>query len=92
MIERFLFDHTRRFFSFSISNRDERAGVQGILNQQVNLFRIVSFIQGIKIRMSDPLARFQECFGVREIMDWLRYLQTGDDLPISIDRDRGFQE
>ena len=43
--------------------------------------------------MSDPVTLFQEFFSVRDIMDrMLRYLQTGDNLSISINRDRRFQE
>jgi len=43
--------------------------------------------------MSDPMTLFQEFFGVRDIMDrMLGDLQTGDDLPIGINRDRSFQE
>jgi hypothetical protein len=39
------------------------------------------------------MARFQECFGVKNILDrMLRDLQTGDNLLININRDRGFQE
>ena len=43
--------------------------------------------------MSDPMALFQEFFSVGDIMDRMPGdLQTGDDLSISINRDRGFQE
>ena len=43
--------------------------------------------------MSDPVTLFQEFFGVRNIMGrMLVDLQTGDNLSIGINRDRGFQE
>jgi ribosomal protein L21E len=43
--------------------------------------------------MLDPVTLFQEFFGVRDIMDrMLGYLQAGDNLLISINRDRGFEE
>jgi hypothetical protein len=59
----------------------------------VDFFRIVSFVHDIEVRMSNLVALFQEFFGVRDIMDrMLGDLQTGDNLSISINRDRGFQE
>jgi len=43
--------------------------------------------------VSDPVTLFQEFFGMRNIMDWmLGDLQTGDNLSIGINRDRGFQK
>ena len=43
--------------------------------------------------MSDFMTLFQEFLGVRYFMDRiLGDLQTGDDLTISINRDRGFQK
>ena len=60
--------------------------------QFMNLLRIVSFSM-IKIRMSDFVTSFLEFFGIRNIMDrMLGDLQTGDDLSISINQDRGVQE
>ena len=43
--------------------------------------------------MPGPVALFQESFSVKNIMDrMLGDLQTGDDLLISINRDRCFQK
>jgi len=43
--------------------------------------------------MSDSVTLFKEFFGVRDIMDWmLGDFQFGDNLSISIDRDRCFQK
>ena len=43
--------------------------------------------------MPDPMTLFQKFFGVRNIMDrMLGNFQTGDYLPISINRDGCFQE
>ena len=43
--------------------------------------------------MSDSVTLYQEFFSVQDIMDrMLGYLQTGDNLSICIDRERGFQE
>jgi hypothetical protein len=59
----------------------------------MDLFGVVSFVHDIKVRMSDSVTLFQEFFGVRDIVDrMLGDLQTGDNLSICIDRDRGFQE
>ncbi len=59
----------------------------------MDFFRIVSFIQDIKVRTPDLVALFQEFFSMRYIMDrTLGDLQAGDDLLIRIKGDRGFQE
>jgi len=56
-------------------------------------FGVVSFVPDIEIRMSDSVKLFQEFFGMRDIMNrLLGDLQTGDNLSISSNRDRGFQE
>jgi hypothetical protein len=59
----------------------------------VDLFGVVSFVHEIEVRMSDPGTSFQDFFGMWDIMDWmLGDLQTGDNLSMSIIRDRSFQE
>ena len=59
----------------------------------MDLFGVISFIHDVEIRMSDLVTLFQKFLNVRDIMDrMLGYLQIGDNLSISIDRDRGFQE
>jgi len=71
----------------------EGTGVESIPDQFMNLFRVISFIHDIEVRMPDSVTLFQEFFGVRDIMDRMPgYLQAGDNLSISINRDRGFQE
>jgi len=80
-------------FTFSVSDRDERARVESISDQFMDLFGVVSFVHNIEVRMSDPVALFQEFFGLRDIVNRvLGDLQTGDNLLISIYRDRSFQE
>jgi len=80
-------------FSFSVSDRDKRISVQIISNQSVNIFRIISFIEDIGFRFSRSVTLNKEFFRMRDIMDrTLRDLEPGDDLSISIDGDRGFQE
>jgi hypothetical protein len=59
----------------------------------VNIFRIVSFIEDIGIRLSRSVALNEKFFGVRNIMNrLLGDLEPGNELPVSIDGDRGFQE
>ena len=59
----------------------------------MDLFGVVSFVHDIEVRMSDSVTLSQEFFSVRDIMDrMLGDLQTGYNLSISINRDRGFQE
>ena len=59
----------------------------------MNIFRIVSFIENIGIRFSCSMTLNEEFFRVRDIMDWLLGdLEPGNDLSISIDGDRRFQE
>ena len=59
----------------------------------MDLFGVVSFIHDIEVRRSDPVALFQEFFSVRNIVDWMPGdLQTGDNLLISVYRNRSFQE
>jgi len=70
-----------------------RTGLEGILDQFMNLFGIISFIHDIDVRRSDPVVLFKEFFSVRNIVDWMTGdLQTGDDLLISVYRNRSFQE
>ena len=74
--------------TFSVSDRDKRAGVQRIPNEFMDLFRVVCFVHDIEVRWSGPMTLFEESFGVNAIMDrMLGDLQTGDDLLIRIDRD-----
>jgi hypothetical protein len=83
----------RDLFPSSVSDGDERTGVECIPDQFMNLFGIVSFIHDIKVRMTDPMALFQDFFSVWDIMNrMLGDLQTGNNLSISINRDQGFQE
>jgi hypothetical protein len=47
----------------------------------------------MEVRSSDPVALFKEFFSVKDIVDrMLGDLQTGDNLLISVDRNRSFQE
>ena len=80
-------------FSFSVSDGDERIRVQLIQDQSVNIFRTISFIGDIGLRFSCSVTLNEEFFRVRDIMDWLLGdLEPGNDLSISIDGDRRFQE
>jgi hypothetical protein len=58
----------------------------------MDLFGVISFIRDVKIRMPDPVALFQEFFGVR--ISWTGCWDIFRPLimSISIDRDRCFQE
>ena len=68
-------------------------GCKCVPDQFAYLFGVVSFIHDIEVRMSDPVTLFQAFFCVRDIVDnMLGDLQSGDNLSISINRDRGFQE
>jgi hypothetical protein len=59
----------------------------------MNFFGIISFIHDIEVRRSDPVALFKEFFSVRNIVDRMPGdLQTGDNLLISVNRNRSFQE
>ena len=59
----------------------------------MDLFGVVSFVHDIEVRMSGSVTLFEEFFSVRDIMDrMLGDLQAGDNLSISISRDRCFQE
>jgi hypothetical protein len=59
----------------------------------VNIFRIVSFIEDIGIRLSRSVTLKEEFFRMRDIMDrLLGDLEPGNDLAACIDGDRGFQE
>jgi hypothetical protein len=59
----------------------------------VNIFRIVSFIEDIGVRFSRSVTLNEEFFRMRDIMDrLLGDLEPGNNLPVSIDRDRCFQE
>jgi hypothetical protein len=79
--------------TFPVSNRDKRTGVERIPDQFMDLFGVVSFVHNVEVRMSDPVTLFQEFFSVRDIMDrMVGDLHAGDDLSISINGYRGFQE
>jgi hypothetical protein len=59
----------------------------------MDFFGIVSFVHDIEVRMPGPVTLFEEFFGVGNVMDRMPGdLQTGDNLLIRIDRNRGFQE
>jgi hypothetical protein len=59
----------------------------------MDLFRIVSFVHDVELGMSDPVTMSKEFFGVGNVMDrMLGDLQTGDNLLIRINGNRGFQE
>jgi hypothetical protein len=59
----------------------------------VNIFRIVSFIEDIGIRLSRSVTLNEEFFRMRDIMNrLLGDLEPGNGLPVGIDGDRGFQE
>jgi hypothetical protein len=80
-------------FAFSVSDGNKRARVQGIADEFMDRFRIVSFVHDIEVRVSESVTLFKEFFGMGDIMDRMSgYLEAGDNLPISIDRDRRFQE
>jgi hypothetical protein len=80
-------------FSFSVSDRDEKTGAQGILDQFMDLFGIVSFVHDIEVRRSGSVTLFEEFLGMRNIMDrMLGDLQTSDNLLIHVNGDGCFQE
>jgi len=63
---------------FSVSEGDKRTGIERISDHFINLFRFVPFIHDTEVRISYPLAFFQEFFRVRDIVDRvLRDPQTG---------------
>jgi hypothetical protein len=57
--------------SFSGSDWKERVSVQAIANKSVNIFRIVSFIEGVDLGFSRSVTLNKEFFCVRDIMDRL---------------------
>lgn len=80
-------------FSFSSSDRDNRVSIQVFSDQSVNIFRIVPFIEDVGIRLSRLVTLNEEFFCMKDIMNQLlRNLESGDDLSVSIDRDRCFKE
>jgi len=53
----------------------------------MDLFRVVSFVHDIEVRMPESVTLLEEFFGVRNVMDrMLRDLKTGNNLSIGIDR------
>jgi hypothetical protein len=63
------------------------------VDELVDIFGVISFVHDIEVRRSESVTLLQEFFGVGDIMDrMLRDLKTGDNLLISVDRDRCFQE
>ena len=59
----------------------------------MNIFRIVSFIENVGIRLSRSMTLNKKFFRVRDIMNrLLGDLESGYDLSIGIDRDGGFQK
>jgi hypothetical protein len=84
---------TRDPFPFSVAERNERICSQVIPDQSVNIFRIVSFVEDIGIRLPRSMTLNEEFFRMRDIMNrLLGDLEPGSDLSVSIDGDRGFQE
>ena len=80
-------------FPSPIPDRNKRTGLEAILDQCMHLFRIISFFHDMEVRSSDPVALFGEFFSVRDIVDRMPGdHQTGDNLLISVDRNRSFQE
>ena len=81
-------------FTFSGSYRNERIGVQIISDELVDLFRIVSFIEYVRIRFSGSVTHEREVFQREEYRepDVARFLKAGYNLTISIDGNRCFQE
>ena len=59
----------------------------------MNIFRIVSFIENIRVRFSGSVALNEKFFGVRDVVHrMLRDFEAGYNLTISIDGNRCFQE
>ena len=59
----------------------------------MNIFRIVSFIENIDIRLSGSVTLNEEFFRMMDIMNrLLGIFEPGNDLPVCIDGYRGFQE
>ena len=59
----------------------------------MNIFRIISFIENIRVRFSGSMTLNKKFFCMRDIMNrLLRDLEPGNDLKILIDGNRGFQE
>jgi len=59
----------------------------------MDLFGVVSFIHDIEVRIPDPVTLSEEFLGMRYIVNqMLGDLQTGDNLLIHNDGDRGFEE
>lgn len=80
-------------FSFSVSDRDERTGAQGIFDQLMDLFGVVSVTPDIEVRVSGSVTMFEEFLGMRNVMDRvLGDLQAGDNLKICVNRYGCFQE
>jgi hypothetical protein len=80
-------------FPFSGSNGDKGVSVQVIADESVNIFRIVSFIHDVGVRLSRSVTLNEEFFRIGDIMNrFLGDLEPGNDLLISIDGDRSFQE
>jgi len=80
-------------FSFSVSDRDGRTGTQGILDQFMDLFGVVSFNHDIEVRVSGSVTLFKEFLGMKNVVDRMwGDLQAGDNLLIGINRDGSFHE
>jgi hypothetical protein len=80
-------------FSFSGSDWNKRVSVQVVTDESVNIFRIVSFIEDIGLRLSCSVTLNEKFFGVRDIVNrLLGDLKPGDDLSVNIDGDGCFQE
>jgi hypothetical protein len=59
----------------------------------MDLFGVVTFVHDIEVRLSESVTLLEEFFGVRNVMDrMLRDFETGNNLSIGIDRNRGLQE
>jgi hypothetical protein len=84
---------TEYSLSFSGSDRDKRISVQVVADESVNIFRIVSFIEDVDIGLSRSVALNEEFFRMWDVMNrLLGDLEPGNELPVSIDGDRDFQE
>jgi hypothetical protein len=73
MTERFFVGTTRRFVYFFGFWRVSVNRVERILDQFVDLFKVVFFINDKEVRKSDAVALFQEFFGVREVVCSYRF-------------------
>lgn len=68
-------------------------GVQIISDESAELFRIVSFIEHVRVRFSGSVTLNEKFFSVRNIVNrMLRDFEAGYNLTTSINGNRCFQE